>query len=77
MKKVIFAAVMILILVMGCTPKQDPKINEIQQNKETSAQYHALKAGDIDSILTDNFMGRSAKDLHTWNRERPPWIPFQ
>ena len=74
MKKLYFALATILILFFNCSCDQkssenEQKSSEIQKNKEISAKYHELKANDIDSILTDNFMGRTAKDLHTWNRE--------
>jgi hypothetical protein len=74
MKKLFYPVATILILFFSCSynqksSKNDQKISEIERNKEISAKYHELNANDIDSILTDNFMGRTAKDLHTWNKE--------
>ena len=39
------------------------------ENKRTAAVYHALKEENIDQILTEDFIGRSEKDHHTWNRD--------
>jgi len=39
------------------------------ENKKTAAIYHELKAENIDGILAEDFIGRSEKSRHTWNRE--------
>lgn len=66
MKK-LFLAIAVILLAFSCSIQQ--KSDETQKNKEISALYHKLNSNDIDSILTDNFIGRTGKDLHTWNRE--------
>jgi hypothetical protein len=45
-----------------------PDGNEAE-NRKTAALYHELKEENIDKILTEDFIGRSEKDRHTWDRE--------
>lgn len=56
-----------LLLSSLCSCSQGNK--EMQRNKEIATKYHDLNTNDIDVILTDNFIGRHAKSLFTWNKE--------
>ena len=56
-----------LILTSCCIYGQANK--EIQKNKEIATKYHELNPDNIDIILTDNFIGRQAKNSFTWNKE--------
>jgi predicted SnoaL-like aldol condensation-catalyzing enzyme len=58
---------MILILIFGCS--YNKKSDILQKNKEIATKYHDLNPADIDSILTDNFIGRQGNNLFTWNRD--------
>jgi ketosteroid isomerase-like protein len=42
--------------------------DNIGKNLETSATYHKLNADDIDTILTDEFIGRNEQSRSTWKR---------
>ncbi len=56
-----------LILTSGCIYGQGNK--EMQKNKEIATKYHELNPDNVDIILTDNFIGRHAKNRFTWNKE--------
>jgi len=67
MKNLFFAPIAILVVALGCATQQKP--DEMQKNKEISARYHLLNAADVDSILADNFIGRTGNNLFTWKKE--------
>lgn len=66
-KNLLFIAVLILTFTIGC--KNDQVNTELQKNKEIATKYHELNPENIDIILTDNFIGRHAKDRFTWSKE--------
>ena len=41
----------------------------LEENKRIATLYHELKPENVDSILADNFIGRTEKDRHTWTKE--------
>ena len=43
--------------------------DNIGKNLNTSATYHELNASDIDTILTDEFIGRNEQSRSTWKRD--------
>jgi predicted ester cyclase len=41
----------------------------LEENKRIAALYHELNAEYVDSVLTDDFIGRNEKSRHTWTKE--------
>ena len=42
---------------------------DIEKNKRISTLYHQLNAGDVDIILTEDFIGGDEQRRRSWNRE--------
>lgn len=43
--------------------------DNVEKNKQTSATYHNLDPGDINDILTDDFIGHNEQSRFTWTKE--------
>lgn len=68
--KLSFMLAFVLAFAFSCQKKIDTaKADVTNRNKEVAARYHDLIAEDIDSILTENFVGRTTRNWHTWDRE--------
>ena len=42
----------------------------MNKNKKTSARYFDYRPEEMDAILTEDFIGRHPKNVHTWNLEQ-------
>jgi len=75
MKKIIFSIFSVL-LITGCTTSEQKTVvvlnTPIEENKKISVIYHERNAEDVESILTEDFIGYYLTDdpTHkTWDRE--------
>ena len=77
MKKISIVIFLTIVITLSCvgpsTENQsdatsDDQIEMLTKHKQVAATYHDLKAEDVDSILTEDFVGRGELG-HTWDRE--------
>ena len=52
------------LMAMYNVPSED-----IAKNKKTATIYHELNPENVDIILTEDFIGRTEKNMFTWDRE--------
>ena len=64
--KFLFALV---ILFLPSTFTFGSKKSDVEKNRKVAEIYHELKAENVKAILCDDFIGRSEKSMHTWDKD--------